>query len=256
MAELKFKTKEEIPTDLQAAAKEDGAGGFIVTVVSNDKLKEFRDNNVALLQERDALKASNEAFASLGQDPAKLAAELSELRSVAQQVKDGSLKGNTAVTAEVEARLKAAKEDYERQIRELGQKLTVSETKMTEANTKFKRSILDREVTNAVLAEDSGVNPAALPDILHRASSLYQVTDEGKLVPKNGDAVVYSQDGVSPMPPKEWLSKVLVDAPYLGKTSAGGGANGGDGKAKHGLNPADFDKLSPVDRINLARGVA
>lgn len=58
------------------------------------------------------------------------------------------------------------------------------------------------------------------------------------------------------MSPKEWLGKVKVEAPYLAKQSAGGGANGGDGKgAKHGMTDAEFEKLSPVERINRARGI-
>lgn len=256
MADLKFASKDEVPEDLRDYAKEDN-GKWVVSVAPKAKLTEFRDNNISLAQERDRLKAANEVFAKLGDDPEKLAREMAELRETAQLVKDGKLKGSDAVEAAVAERVKAAKEAFDAQRVDLATKLSASEARAKEIDGKYRRSIVDREITNAVLAEDSGINPAALPDVLARAYSTYQVTDEGKLVAKNGDTVVYGQDGVTPMKPKEWLGKVLENSPYLGKQSAGGGANGGDGKgAKHGMSDAEFDKLSPVEKINRARGIA
>lgn len=253
VADWKFAKREDIPEDIRDEAKEVD-GGFVVSVVGKAKLTQFRDNNIALAQERDRLKAANEVFAKLGDDPEKLARELSELRDTAQLVKDGKLKGSDAVSAEVQDRLKSAKDAYEAQIKELGTKLSLSEARAKEVDGKFKRSIIDREVTNAVLSDDSGVNPAALPDVLARAYNIYQVTDDGKLVPKNGDAVVYGQDGVTPMLPKEWLGKVLEVSPYLAKQSAGGGAAGGDGKnLKHGMTEAEFDALPGAEQVRRAR---
>lgn len=256
MADWKFASKDEVPEDLRGDAKEVD-GKWVVSVVSKAKLTEFRDNNINLAQERDRLKAANEIYVKLGDDPEKLAKELGELRDTAQLVKDGKLKGSDTVEAAVAERVKAAKEAFDAQRVELAAKLSASEARAKEIDGKFRRSVVDREITNAVLAEDSGINPAALPDVLARAYGTYQVTDDGKLVAKNGDTVIYGQDGVTPMKPKEWLGKVLENSPYLGKQSAGGGANGGDGKgAKHGMSDAEWDKLDPVERINRARGTA
>lgn len=251
MALITYSARADIPEDLAEFAKE-ADGKFTVDVGPKAKINEFRDNNIALKQERDGLKAKLEVFSGLGDDPSKVLDELKTLREVDQLVKDGKLKGSDAITAEVERRLKETREKHEAQIRDLTNKVGAAEQKATQADQKWRVSVLDQRITNAVLAEDSNVNPAALPDILSRARSLYSVSDDGKLVPKQGDTVVYGADG-DPMQPKEWLTKVVQDAPYLGKSSAGGGADGGTGKEFGGMSQEAWNKLSPEQRISLHR---
>jgi hypothetical protein len=58
------------------------------------------------------------------------------------------------------------------------------------------------------------------------------------------------------MSPHELLTKLVADAPYLGKSSAGGGANGGNANSvsgTFGMSAEEFQKLPPTERINLAR---
>lgn len=252
MAVITYSARADIPEDLAEFVKEVD-GKFTVDVGPKVKINEFRDNNIALKQERDALKSKLEVFSKLGDDPSKLMDELKTLREVDQLVKDGKLKGSDAITAEVEKRLKEARESYEAQIKDLTNKAGAAEQKAAQADQKWRGSVLDQRITNAVLADDSNVNPATLPDILARARNIYTVTDDGKLVPKQGDAVVYGADG-DPMQPKEWLTKVLAEAPYLGKSSAGGGADGGTGgKELGGMSQEAFSKLSPEERITRFR---
>lgn len=252
MALITYSARGDVPEDLADFVKEDN-GKFVVDVGPKAKITEFRDNNIALKQERDALKAKLEVFGKLGDDPAKLQDELKALREVDQLVKDGKLKGNDAISAEVERRLKETRESHEAQIRDLTNKVGAAEQKAVQADQKWRVSVLDQRITNAVLADDSNVNPATLPDVLARARNIYTVTDDGKLVPKQGDAVVYGANG-DPMQPKEWLTKVLAEAPYLGKTSAGGGADGGTGgKELGGMSQEAFNNLSPEERITRFR---
>lgn len=252
MALITYSARADIPEELAEFVKE-ADGKFTVDVGPKAKINEFRDNNIALKQERDALKEKLTKYSSLGDDPTKLTDELRVLREVDQLVKDGKLKGTDAISAEVEKRLKEARDGYEAQIRDLTNKVGAADQKAAQADQRWRGSVLDQRITNAVLAEDSNVNPATLPDVLARARGLYTVTDDGKLVPKQGDTVVYGSDG-EPMQPKEWLTKVLADAPYLGKASAGGGADGGaGGKELGGLSQEAFSKLSPEERITRFR---
>jgi hypothetical protein len=104
------------------------------------------------------------------------------------------------------------------------------------------------------MSKDSGANPEALPDILSRASRTFTVTEKGQVVAMDGDAVLYGADGATPMSPREWLGKVIEEAPYLSKSSAGGGAAGNRGDEKFGGMSADeFNKLSPQRRMEIAR---
>lgn len=253
MPDVKYKTREEMPEEFREHAKE-ADGGFTVNVVPKVKLDEFRTTNIAVLQERDALK---EKFGSLAgvighDDPEKFKGELGELRATAQKVADGTLKGNDAIQAEVERRANAkiaAAADEKRQAMEMAQHAQAT-AKTWE--TKFKGSRLDTEIATLVLAGDSPFNASALPDIQARARGVYVVQDDGSLVPKKGDAVIYSKkDAGQPMPLKEWGESLLGEAPHFGKKSAGGGASGGhDGGEKvAGMSRKDFQALGPSERI-------
>jgi hypothetical protein len=222
MPEIKFKTKDEIPEEFRAEAKE-ADGAFTVNVVLNTKLAEFRDRNIAVMQERDGLKAKVTTFETLiGADPEKFKAELEALRAVDQQVKDGKLTSSKAIDEEVSRRLNEGKTGYETQIKTLASERDNERRSRETVEQKYKRSIIDREVTNAALSGEAGINPAALPDILTRAHGIFQVGDNDALVAKKGDTILYGSDGVNPLSPKEWLKKLVLEAPHFTKLSSAG----------------------------------
>lgn len=256
MPDLSFDSLDAVPEGLREDAKQNG-DKFVVTVVSNKKLAEFRDNNIALRQKVDGIEPLVSAYRALGEDPAKLAAELQELRTTAQQVKDGKLKGTDTIEQEVERRAKERLTGKDEAIADLQRKLQTAATEGTTWKTKYERSVLDQQITNAVIAADSVANPAALPDILSRAAGLFIVQPDGSIIPKKGDQVLYGADGVNPMSVKEWLTKLVQEAAYLGKPSSGGGANGGNAGGgvaqKYGMSEAAFNSLPAQERIRLAR---
>lgn len=253
MPSLTYDSKDLIPEGLGESAKEVD-GKWTVDVVPKTKVDEFRDNNIKIAKERDALsELVTQVKKVAGDDLGELDNELARLRAVDQQVKDGSLKGSNAVTAEVEQRLKGAKEEYERQIMTKAQEAKAAVDERDAYKTRFQRSVIDRQVTQAVLAADSYVNPEAMPDIMARAYALYEVEGD-RLVAKKDGAVVYGADGATPLQPKEWLSKLVDEAPYLARPSHGGGAAGDSKKGvPAGMSKDEFAKLSPQDRIRLHR---
>lgn len=256
MPDITFDSQESIPEGLREyATKDDASGKFVVKVAPNAKLVEFRDNNINLAKERDALKNAVSQYASVvGEDPNGFAEELARLRTTAQQVEDGKLKGSEAIEKEVSARVKSMEDSYKAQINELGGKVQSITERYQAAENKYRRSVLDREITNAVLAKDSEANPEALPDLLARASRIFTVNENGQLIAMDGDAVVYGADGATPMTPKEWLGKTIEEAPYLARSSAGGGAAGNRGDEKYGgLAKSEFEKLPPQRRMELYR---
>lgn len=253
MADLKFKTKDEIPEDLRNEAKEVD-GQFVVSVVSKAKVTEFRDNNIALKTELEQKNAKLAAYESaVGPDPEKISGELTALREVDQRVKDGKLSTTDKIDSEVARRLTESKGQYEAQIKALSEKNAALERSNTETTSKYNRSVVERYVTDAALAKDSGVNPQALPHILAQANSVFHVTPEGKLIAKQNDVMIYGADGVSSITPKEWLGKVLQDAPFFKLDSTGGGATNGDKGGLNGLSQDQLDKLSPTERMAAAR---
>jgi len=258
MPDITFDTMEAIPDGLKEAAKE-VEGKFVVNVVPKAKLDEFRDNNLKISQERDGLKQKIDVLAPLiGDDFDGFKTEVERLKTVDQQVKDGKLKGSDNIEAEVARRVESMKQGYEQRLLAAEQARVAAEKNAGEFDNKYRRSVIDRVITDAVLDPKSGAEARALTDIVERASKVFKVKDDGSVVPLQGEAIIYGADGVSAMTPLEWLGKLKEEAPYFFKQSNGGGANGGgnnggNGKTlPNGMTMEQFNKLAPEKRLALA----
>lgn len=256
MPKIIFETLDQVPEWLRGDAKEVN-GKVEADVVQSAKVNEFRDNNIKLSTERDSLVKEKELFTSLiGEDVEAFKTEIEALRKTKQEVDDGKLKGSDTIAKEVEARVLNLKGDYEKQIQAANKETVAYKEKAASLETRLKNTHIDRAITSAVLDEDSGVDPRALPDILERARKVYTVEGDDKLVAKDGEAVIYGSDGATPLPPSEWLDKLKEQAPYFFKTSQGGGATGSDGKLPAGLTQEQYDKLSGAEKLALSRKAA
>jgi len=255
MPDISFDSLDAVPEGLKEVAKDNGSGKFVVNVVPAAKLDEFRNNNIAVSKERDTLKSFKDLWAPIiGEDPDAFKADVERLRTVDQEVKDGKLKGSKDIEAEVNRRVETMKTGYETRLQAAEQARVAAEATAKDADTRFKRSIVDRAITDAVLNEKSGAEPRALPDIIERAAKVFAVGDDGKLTPKEGEAIIYGADGATPMTPNEWLGKLKESAPYFFKASGGGNAGGGNtSKIPGGLTKEAYDKLPPDKKLELAR---
>ena len=256
MPKIIFETLDLVPEWLRGDAKEVN-GKIEADVVQSTKVNEFRDNNIKLSTERDALlKTTSELTALVGEDVEAFKTEIEALRKTKQEVDDGKLKGSDAVAKEVESRVLNLKTDYEKQIQAANKETVAYKEKAISLESRLKNTHIDRAITSAVLDEDSGVDPRALPDILDRARKVYTVEGDDKLVAKDGEAVIYGSDGATPLPPSEWIEKLKEQAPYFFKSSQGGGATGSDGKLPAGLTQEQYDKLPGAEKLALARKAA
>lgn len=256
MPKVTFDSLDAVPEGLKDIAKDEG-GKFVVDVVGAAKLAEFRDNNIKIAQERDALKAYRDRLAPVvGDDIDGFVTSLQEMSGIVTQVKDGKLKGTEAIEAEVNNRVASMKTGFETQLAEANQRLNQAVQVAGAADQRYRRSIVDQAITAAVIDEQSGALPTALPDILARAYNVFQVTDDGKVVAKDGDAIIYGADGASPMTPTEWVTgRLRESASHFFKNSNGGGAAGGGnaGDARYGgMSETDFRKLTPHQKLTLA----
>lgn len=254
MPDIFYATLDAVPEGLREFAA-DADGKVKVSVVPKAKLDEFRENNVKLAQERDGLKAAvDKAKTLFGEDFEIASKELGDLRGVAQRVKDGELVENKGLDEALSERTKQMRESYEAQVAERAREANAWKDKASTLESKLKRTFIDRAITDVVLDSKSGIEPKAVPDILGRAYNTFQVSDDGKLTPKSGDAVLYGSDGASPMTVNEWVASLKDTAPHYFKGSAGGGASGGDQKMPGGFTAAEVAKMSPMERLRLANG--
>jgi hypothetical protein len=254
MPNVPFLTLQDVPEELQPFAKEveGGDGNVVVNVVAQEKLNEFRDNNIAVLKERDELKTKNSTLEGIvGDDTDKFTDKLEELRSLEQRVKDGQLSDSTDIEEAIQKRTSQVIDNYDEQIKKVREESALWRGKAAEKEALLRQKDVERAITDAVLSPNSGARTDALPDILTRAFKVFSVED-GKVLRKDGESTVYGSDGISPLTPLEWLTTDLKgQASYLFKDSSGGGAGGGE-TLQGGATRESLEKMSAMERLEYA----
>ncbi|RUW56728.1 hypothetical protein [Mesorhizobium sp. M8A.F.Ca.ET.021.01.1.1] len=255
MPELIFATLDALPEELRAGATTTEDGKVKINVVEAGKLKEFRDNNIKIVKERDDLAALlGKAKEIIGNDDFEAAAkDIGDLRTVAQRVKDGQLVENKGLDEAVQERTKTMREGLEAQIRQHASEKDAWKTKFDQADGKRRRSVVDRSIAALGLDETIGMQPTAIMDIQERAARIFEVDDNDRMTPKKNGEVVYGSDGATPMSAKEWLTMLRDEAPHFFKGSNGGSAEGGAG-AFRGKSATEIAKMDPMTRLRLANG--
>ena len=213
---FKFKTREEIPAELQSLYVErDGAWILDAEgVADKSKLDEFRSTNVNLIKERDDLA---KRFEGIDPDAVRQLADDKRKLEEAQQLKAGE------VDKVIETRLKAARAEWDKQ-----QGIVVAER---DALTSRLTAI---QIDQAVVTEATkrGLRPTAIPDIAARARVNFKlVNGVPQAFEADGQTARTGKDGVSPMTLAEWVDALVSDAPHLFEANAGSGAAGSGGGA-------------------------
>ena len=257
---LTFESKDKVPADFSEIAKEVD-GKWTINVVAKAKLDEFRENNVALAEERDGLKTTIGAYKKVvGEDLEEFTNGLAELKTTAQNVTDGKLKSTKDIDAAVEARLVervgAMKTEHEAQMSELLGKNKDLTSAVMAGEAKYNKTVVSKFITDAVIDGESGVTPQALPDILTRANEIFKVNEDGDVVAmkSDGKTIIYGSDGTTPMTGKEWVQGLEKTAPHFFASNTGGNANGGDTKGKfpNGMSQEEFNKLPAAQRLDFS----
>jgi hypothetical protein len=208
----KYATKQEIPAEHQSLYVErDGAWTLDADgIVSQAKLDEFRQNNIAL---------TNQLKRFEGIDPdavRQLAAEKQRLEDE-QRLKDGKFQDV------LDARLKTARTDWDKQ-----HGVVVAER---DALTGRLTAI---QIDQAVVTEATkrGLRPTALTDITARARMTFKlVNGVPQAFEADGQTARMGKDGTTPMTLAEWVDALVSDAPHLFEANAGSGAAGSGGGA-------------------------
>lgn len=250
---INFDSLELVPEGLKEFAKTDDATGKVqVNVVANAKLDEFRERNIEMARKLEQLEPAMERYKNLvGENPDEFGVELTALRDVNKRVKDGELKTHDEIEAAITDRVKAIREGYEDANKNLRGEAQTYKQRADELARELDRTRIAGDVTTAVIAPDSGVRPEALPDVLERAYRLFKVED-GKLIPKQGEATLFGANGADPMTPAEWLVKLRDQAPHYFKGNGGGGASGGRDQKIGGMSAEQIARLSPEAKLALA----
>ena len=228
---FKFKTREEIPAELQPHYVErDGA--WILDAEgdgSKAKLEEFRANNIAL---------SNQLKRFEGIDPDEVRRLADENRTLRTATLSEDAK------REMEAQLKSTKAGFEKQLAAVTSERDTLHGRLTAIQ-------IDQAVVNE--ATKRGLRPTAIPDITARARITFKLVDG---VPQafDGQTARMGKDG--PMTLAEWVDALVSDAPHLFEANAGGGAAGsGSGGAgnRSVKNPFRKESFNLTEQMKLQK---
>ncbi|AXQ68268.1 head scaffolding protein [Caulobacter phage CcrBL10] len=243
-----------VPEGLREVAKQvDGSDKFSVNVVAAKTIDEFRDNNIKISKERDALLEKLGIYEPIvGEDPAAFTTRLAELQSIAQRVADGDLKEGRSLDEALQKRTEEMRKQYDEQLQKTGKDRAAWQAKHDDLEKRFKQSLVSNAITAAAMAQGSGVDPTAISDVVRSGLDVFKVDDQGRLTPYAGDAPIYGADGVTPMTAKEWLAKLKEEKPYFFFNSSGGGAGGDKTKTVHGVTAEKLKGMSAAERLAIA----
>src|SRR6516165_6807850 len=236
----KYANKQEIPAELQPFYVE-REGAWLLDadgVVSQTKLDEFRQNNIALTNQL-------KRFEGIDPDAVRQLADEKRKLEEAAQIKAGEV--DKVVAARLKAELDKVHAPVVAERDALHGRLTAIQ--------------IDQAVVNE--ATKRGLRPTAITDITSRARTTFKLVNG---VPQafDGEKMCTGKDGVSPMTLAEWVDGLVGDAPHLFEANAGSGAAGSGGGAamnrsvknpfrKESFNLTEQMKIQKTDPALAAR---
>jgi hypothetical protein len=240
---LKFKYagKEQIPAEhVGFYVERDGAWTLDVDgAADKSKLDEFRATNVALIKERDDLKARFE-----GIDPD----EVRSLRTATLKAAEESQLKAGEVEKVFEGRLKTARTEWDKQFTTVTSERDALHGRLTAIQ-------IDQAVVNE--ATRRGLRATAIPDITSRARMNFKlVNGVPQAFEADGQTARMGKDGITPMTLAEWVDALVSDAPHLFEANAGGGAAGsGSGGAgnRSARNPFRKESWNLTEQMKLQK---
>lgn len=189
-------------------------GDYAPLVEANRKLTEFRDNNRALNTKVTDLEGNLAKFKDI--DPAKY----TELQTKVTELEKAGVKGSSDLADQMKAAVTAA-------VGPLQTKLAEIEAKEKAAQQVIARTSVENALRDAGVK--AGVDERAMPDYIRRGTEVFKNVD-GKVVPRNGEAPIFSKKNVTEeLSMEEWAQNLQTEAPFLFKPSKGGGAGGSGG---------------------------
>lgn len=203
------------------------------------KMVEFRDNNIAVLKEREALQQKVDQYKDI--DPDKYRAAVAKLDELEQK----GVKKADDIDARVLAAVREAVSPLQTQLEQF-------KSAEAEARSKLARKELEGQLTAAGMK--AGIQESAMEDYLQRGLRVFKLGEDGKVIAKDGDTPLFSAANPSePLSIGEWAGRLSTQAPHLFKPSNGGGAHGGSG------GPAPkrtFDPDDPKSFLDNLEGIA
>lgn len=231
-----YETKEEIPEGYEALYTEKNGKWELTGVVGVKTQADVDRVAEALRKEKEDHKKAKTALSAFdGVDVEvyhTLETSLEETKAQLEAVKKDGTIDETKLEPIIQARVKQFVAPIERDKASLQKQLDASKTAFAtkEAETvELQRTITTGHVERALrdAAVIAKVIPLAISDVVMRGSRMFELTEDGRTISKDGF-------GVTPgLTPAEWLKDEIERSPYWWPASVGGGSEG-SGKGGQG----------------------
>lgn len=260
-ASITYESLSEVPEALRTAAAEK-EGKYVVSVVPAAEVKEFRENNIALSKERDAMNAAMAQYEQVTGVPfteieegklGDFAKVLESLRDTKQRVDDGKLVEETSLEEASAQRVTDVTNSFKKQLEDMAKDRDAHKNARSQAERDRDSMLVENVIRMAASDPEVAMLDKAVAMIMPAAMSVFRA-ESGKIVPKEADGtVIYGNDGITAMSPKEWLLKQREENDFLFKSSRGGGARSSSDTTSGKMSYAELQKLRPAERMKLAR---
>jgi len=220
---------EAVPEPLREHYVEEN-GSFVLAHDGNDRIKEFRENNISLKKQAEELQTKLKNYD--GVDPEKYR-ELTELE---RQKRDKELIEKGDVETLLNERLASERTTYQKQLDAINTELT-----------KTRGELVATKVTDTLktAAANAGVRPEAMDDVVRLASGNWELREGTPTLVQNGEVVLSKEKPGEPMAMGEYFKSMLHEKPFYFQTSAGSG--GGSQTNARGV------KVIPNDPISIGQ---
>lgn len=242
MAILKtvYDNQEDIPAGYEALYSERNGRWELTQIEGVKTPADVERVQTALNKERGEHKATKQALEKFGDlNPDEVHTTLERVPELEAQLeaakKGGKLEGEelekivTARINQATGPLAREKQTLERKLLEKDKLITDKDSENANLRTTITAGNIDQAVRAAAI--ESKMTVTAIPDALIRARSAFEITEDGKVITKDGT-------GYTPgLSPKEWVKEMQEQAPHWWPASQGGGANGGGANGGKTTNP-------------------
>lgn len=177
-------------------------------------------------------------------DPAEIAADLDRIEEL-KLAAEGKL-DDTKINQIVETRVRAKVAPLEREVGQLRTQVGEKDKVIEGYTAKERARMIGSALSKA--ARDLKVVDTAMDDIELYGDRIFELTDDGAVVTKDGV-------GVTPgLSPKDWLSDMQSKRPHWWGPSAGGGAGGAGGtRGGAGTNPWKFETWNMTEQSAIVK---
>lgn len=262
-AKLTYDSLSDVPEGIQEFAKEGEDGKYVVTVDGAERVKEFREKNIDVVKERDSLNAALTQYEQVTGVPlaeleagklSDFAKVLATLQDTKKKVDDGALVENTSLEEAAAARVTEVTNTMKTQLAEMAKDRDAHKSARERAERERNQMKVENALRLTAADPDIAMIDQAVTLVLPSAMNTFRVDGDGSITPKAEDGtVIYGSDGVTPMTMKEWLLKEREARDFLFAGAKGGGAGGNKDTSGGRLTQAEFEKMTPIQKLQYER---